>query len=118
MSAYENKLVKTKEFLYNWFKEKYGEPSFPKFVDMIIEGAAKCGEDSCSSMDVHWRPYYAACSYCDLPYNFISKPTPPAGAACRTRPGSTWTSWTPRPGPSCTQSTNTTSCCLTMLPTE
>ena len=24
-------------------------------------------------MDVHWRPYYAACSYCDLPYNFISK---------------------------------------------
>ena len=73
MSAYENKLVKTKEFLYNWFKEKYGEPSFPKFVDMIIEGAAKCGEDSCSSMDVHWRPYYAACSYCDLPYNFISK---------------------------------------------
>ena len=73
MSAYENKLVKTKEFLYNWFKEKYGEPSFPKFVDMIIEVAAKCGEDSCSSMDVHWRPYYAACSYCDLPYNFISK---------------------------------------------
>ena len=24
-------------------------------------------------MNVHWRPYYAACSYCDLQYNFISK---------------------------------------------
>ena len=40
---------------------------------MVIGEAAKCDEDSCSSMNVHWRPYYAACSYCDLQYNFISK---------------------------------------------
>ena len=40
---------------------------------MVIGEAAKCDEDKCSSMNVHWRPYYAACSYCDLQYNFISK---------------------------------------------
>ena len=74
MSAYENKLVKnSNNWIYKWFTDHYGEPSFPKFVDMIIDGAARCGEDKCSSMDVHWRPYYAACSYCDLQYNFISK---------------------------------------------
>ena len=40
---------------------------------MVIGEAAKCDEDKCSSMNVHWRPYYAACSYCDLQYTFISK---------------------------------------------
>ena len=51
----------------------YGEPSFEKFVKVIIEGYQKCHEGPCQSMDEHWRPYFAACSYCNLKYDFISK---------------------------------------------
>ena len=51
----------------------YGEPSFEKFVKVIIEGYQTCHEGPCQSMDEHWRPYFAACSYCNLKYDFISK---------------------------------------------
>ena len=37
MSAYENRIMDPKIDLGHEFREKYGEPSFPKFVDMILE---------------------------------------------------------------------------------
>jgi len=74
VSAYENKVLVKTDYIYAWFTANYGEPSFSKFVTAVLHSATRCGEDSlCQSMDSHWRPYYASCSYCDLQYNFISK---------------------------------------------
>ena len=37
------------------------------------EGAKDCEQGVCQSMDEHWKPFYAGCSYCDLQYDYISK---------------------------------------------
>ena len=38
VSAYENKFVTSQNNgVYIWFTQNYGEASFPKFVDMIIQ---------------------------------------------------------------------------------
>ena len=61
--------------IYREFVKIYGEPSFPKFVDMILErGRGKsCAVQPCLSLDVHWKSYLDGCSYCDLKYDYISK---------------------------------------------
>ena len=42
VSAYENKIVRPETRLGGWFLHNFGEPTFPKFVDVIIEGANDC----------------------------------------------------------------------------
>ena len=42
VSAYENKITKPQTGLGGWFLNTFGEPNFPKFVDVIIEGANDC----------------------------------------------------------------------------
>ena len=37
MSAYENRILDPSTMLGHDFVEKYGEPTFPKFVDEILE---------------------------------------------------------------------------------
>ena len=73
VSAYENKILRPDIRLGAWFLATHGQPSFAKFVEVILEGAKTCGEGVCAAMDEHWKPYYAGCSYCDLQYDFITK---------------------------------------------
>jgi hypothetical protein len=42
---------------------KYGEVSFSAFASFILEASGDPWR-----MDVHWRPYYARCDYCNVPY--------------------------------------------------
>ena len=42
---------------------EYGEISFPAFASLILDAA---GDPK--RLDVHWRPYYARCDYCNVPY--------------------------------------------------
>ena len=42
---------------------EYGEISFPAFASLILEASGDPRR-----MDVHWRPYYARCDYCNIPY--------------------------------------------------
>ena len=63
-----HRLVSTYEaaeagWLYGWRKT-----SFSGFIQRIVDEFAR-GD----LMNSHWRPFYDACSYCSLPYNFISK---------------------------------------------
>ena len=73
VSAYENKILRPEIRLGAWFLASYGEPTFPKFVDSIIEGSKDCHVGVCQSLDEHWKPFYAGCTYCDLKYDFITK---------------------------------------------
>ena len=73
MSAYENKILRPEIRLGAWFLNNYGEPTFPKFVDVIIEGAKDCDIGVCQNLDEHWKPFNAGCTYCDLKYNYITK---------------------------------------------
>ena len=73
MSAYENKILRPDIRLGAWFRATHGQPTFAKFVEVILEGTKTCGEGVCAAMDEHWKPYYAGCSYCDLQYDFITK---------------------------------------------
>merc|ERR1712095_154391 len=51
VSAYENKILKPEIRLGAWFLNTYGEPTFPKFVDVIIEGAKDCDIGVCQNLD-------------------------------------------------------------------
>ena len=49
---------------------------FPAFIDYILGDAKhkKCFDTNAKSnchLDVHWRPFYARCGYCDIDYDFI-----------------------------------------------
>ena len=73
VSAYENKILRPEIRLGAWFLNNYGEPTFPKFVDVIIEGAKDCDTGVCQNLDEHWKPFNAGCTYCDLKYDYITK---------------------------------------------
>ena len=72
VSAYENKMLQ-ETWLTRWFRENYGDLTFEKYALMIIEKSKNCEANFCISMDIHWRPFLEACSYCDLDYSFITK---------------------------------------------
>ena len=42
---------------------EYGEISFPAFASFILKASGDPRR-----LDVHWRPYYARCDYCNIPY--------------------------------------------------
>ena len=52
--------------------------SFPAFVNYVLNeyresGCHKQYNHPCLSINIHWRPYNARCSYCDIPYNVIGR---------------------------------------------
>ena len=52
--------------------------TFPGFVDHVLNeykesDCYKSYNLPCFNIDVHWRPYNARCSYCDIPYNVIGR---------------------------------------------
>ena len=52
--------------------------TFPEFVEHVLEEYNKsdCYRSynvPCLTIDAHWRPYNARCSYCDIPYSVIGR---------------------------------------------
>ena len=49
--------------------------SFPQFVDHVISKYKElgCEANPFCGMDVHWRPQFARCLYCDIHYDVIGK---------------------------------------------
>lgn len=75
VSAYENKIkyFKDKTFtdLRKHIEITYGDLSFLSFIKYIIEDLTSyCSLASCL-VDVHWRPFYDVCGYCDLEFDVI-----------------------------------------------
>ena len=56
-------------------KDKYGSVNFQSFLQHVREtlrNHEKCINEKCD-IDVHWRPYYQRCAYCDVTYTFIGR---------------------------------------------
>ena len=49
------------------FRHHHGEPSFAKFVDLVIKGGIN------DNFNIHWEPYISSCNYCSFKYTVISK---------------------------------------------
>ncbi len=76
MSAFENKILYTPSFAGKYLKlsEQLGT-NFTDFVDYVLSQHAQsrdCLRGYCG-MDVHWKPFYGRCAYCDVPYHAIGK---------------------------------------------
>ena len=81
VSAYEDKVIckrcTSKKLLKGSYKN-LNDYTFPEFVDYILQefNNSECSNSfnsPCFLVDVHWRPYNARCSYCDIPYNVIGR---------------------------------------------
>ena len=69
VSAYQDKIVNENSYLAERFRSQHGEPTFAKFVKMII----KRSENETGTFNIHWEPYISSCSYCSFKYTIISK---------------------------------------------
>ena len=67
VSAFKDKIADEESYLYEPFREQYGEPTFAKFAEKVIRGAER------GSYNVHWEPYILSCSYCHFNYTILSK---------------------------------------------
>lgn len=49
--------------------------TFPEFVDYVLENfeVKRCDLNPFCAIDVHWRPQYMRCLYCDIPYDVVGK---------------------------------------------
>ena len=77
ISAYEDKILHLNDPGYGPKAEAvraaYGDTSFPSFVKWIWErDLAACTLSSCH-VDVHWRPFYERCAYCDVRYDVVGR---------------------------------------------
>ena len=55
-------------------KKKSPKKTFAKFVDRVIKQTSGCvAGKKCDGADVHVRPYYARCAFCDILYEVIGK---------------------------------------------
>lgn len=53
---------------------RYGGTRFTHFVQFVLDSGRKCiREGRCSGLDVHWRPYFARCGYCQVRYDVIGR---------------------------------------------
>ena len=86
VSAYKDKVLGTSDPSYDYVKHKlendYGQISFENFLRFVasdLRRFQKCNFNSnidrpsqkCQKIDVHWRPFYQRCAYCDVEYDFI-----------------------------------------------
>lgn len=77
ISAYEDKILNGNDPGYLPKAEKirslYGDTSFASFIKFIWEeDLSHCTLASCH-VDVHWRPFYERCAYCDVHYDVIGR---------------------------------------------
>ena len=59
-------------------KKYYGDASFNNFILYVIDKIQKYEDCTaknlqCNAIDVHWRPFYLRCDYCDVNYNYIGR---------------------------------------------
>jgi len=80
VSAYEDKVnykSDMKDYAKNGYVanikasiiREYGSVSFTNFVKHVIKEVSS----SPNQVNVHWRPYYGECDYCNVPYQVILK---------------------------------------------
>ena len=75
-SAYVDKVLEA-----DYLQSKYGISdihTFSEFVNHVLaqykqSGCYKSYDTPCFDIDVHWRPFNARCSYCDIPYHMIGR---------------------------------------------
>ena len=67
VSAYRNKIEETE--IRKWI-QRFGDLTFPQFVQMIIDGNERYGKDNVTSVhNPHWRPFYLShCGFCDVSF--------------------------------------------------
>eukprot|EP00095_Tigriopus_kingsejongensis_P003836 maker-scaffold1297_size49794-snap-gene-0.7 protein:Tk03836 transcript:maker-scaffold1297_size49794-snap-gene-0.7-mRNA-1 annotation:"carbohydrate sulfotransferase 11-like" len=77
VSAYENKLMDTEGSMPTYIdlaariEKEYGSLSFSNFVKFLqMDYSSNCSLRSCY-VDVHWRPFYERCGFCDIDYDVI-----------------------------------------------
>ena len=65
VSAYRNKFEEKGRFV-----QRYGDLTFPQFVEKIIADNERYGEiDVTKVHNPHWRPFYLShCGFCDVPF--------------------------------------------------
>ena len=72
MSAYQDKIVDKAHVNYHRVVKSivnnFGHINFSNFVRMILKARRRSG-----SMDIHWKPFFRRCGYCDIPYKVIGK---------------------------------------------
>ena len=77
-SAYQNKFVDCNNSICKKYAKNlevhYGENSFGKFVQMILDQSEKnCQQLNNCKLDNHWKPFISRCAYCDVRYSVIAK---------------------------------------------
>lgn len=75
VSAYENKIKYFRDKAFLAIRENigrmFGNLSFLSFIKFILrELTTSCTLASCE-VNVHWRPFYDRCAYCDMDYDVI-----------------------------------------------
>lgn len=83
VSAYKDKFLNAQDpgyaFRSKLVLESYGSITFENFLLFVIEDLSrfnncqKVGKRKCHQIDVHWRPYYQRCAYCDINYDYIGR---------------------------------------------
>ena len=48
----------------------YGDTSFRSFISLVLNSSSI---DNRRSENVHWRPYYVRCAYCQAHFDVVGK---------------------------------------------
>ena len=81
VSAYYDKVVNSDYHeIAVKIRKHFGEVSFENFLQYIMVDLRKYYQCQSTSgggcnfqVDVHWRPFYQRCAYCDINYSFIGR---------------------------------------------
>ena len=79
ISAFKDKVAFDQDYknLHFELEKIYGSATFPNFLRFVLKDLrrfSKCkGQKKCRKVDVHWRPFFERCAYCDVNYDFIGR---------------------------------------------
>ena len=70
VSAYRNKFEEYGKFgNYTHYIQKYGNLTFPEFVDVILAQNEEYRKNNEYQFDEHWKPFYLSrCDFCNVPF--------------------------------------------------
>ncbi len=72
VSAFLNKILLREDEFYHWLSDKVHR-DFGHFVDHVLAESRRCGVDTCSAMDNHWKPCIWRCAFCSVDYTIVGK---------------------------------------------
>ncbi len=72
VSTFENKFLFRQDKTYYRSAEKING-DFGRFIAIVIEDVSRFLEHPKFVIDVHWRPFYVRCDYCNVDFNVIGK---------------------------------------------